>query len=114
VAPSGSSCPPARGRSSSLRSEPMIVGDIVKYRNTGTVGRIEDIMVEEKVTWALLDTSDLYYDVSTLDPASEDDYRGAADREQGKRDQLEDLDRLRQEMAEMAEKVSKITPSGAG
>jgi hypothetical protein len=92
----------------------MIVGDIVKYRNTGTVGKIEDIMVEGKVTWALLDTSKLYYDVTTLDPASQNEYSGAADRERGQRDQLEDLDRLRQEMAEMAEKVSKITPTGAG
>jgi hypothetical protein len=92
----------------------MIVGDVVKYRNTGTVGKVEDIMVEGEVTWALLDTSNLYYDIITLDPASEDDYHGAANREQGRRDQLEDLDRLRQEMAEMAEKVSKITPSGAG
>jgi hypothetical protein len=92
----------------------MIVGDIVKYRNTGTVGRVEDLMVEGEVTWALLDTSKLYYDTSALDPASEDEYRGAADRERGQRDQLEDLDRLRQEMAEMAEKVSKITPTGAG
>ena len=61
----------------------MIVGDIVKYRNTGTVGKIEDVMVEGKVVWALLDTSKLYYDATTLDPASEDEYHGAAERERG-------------------------------
>lgn len=92
----------------------MIVGDIVKYRNTGTVGKIEDIMVEGKVTWVLLDTSHLYYDATSLDPAASDEYHDAADREKGQREQLEDIERLRQEMAEMAEKVSKITPSGAG
>ena len=92
----------------------MIEGDIVKYRNTGTVGRVEDIMEEGKVTWVLLDTSNLYYDATTLDPASPDEYRDAADRERGQREQLEDIERLRQEMEEMAEKVSRITPSGAG
>lgn len=92
----------------------MIVGDIVKYRHTGTVGKIEDITVEGKVTWVLLDTSHLYYDATTLDPAASDEYHDAADREKGQREQLEDIERLRQEMAEMAEKVSKITPSGAG
>lgn len=92
----------------------MIVGDIAKYRNTGTVGKVEDIMVEGKVTWILLDTTRLYYDAATLDPASPDEYRGAADHERGQREQLEDIERLRQEMAEMAEKVSRITPSGAG
>ena len=70
----------------------MIVGDIVKYRNTGTVGKIEDIMEEGKVVWALLDTSNLYYDSTTLDPANPDEYHGAAEREKGLRDQLEDVD----------------------
>lgn len=92
----------------------MIVGDIAKYRNTGTVGKIVDIMEEGKAVWALLDTSKLYYDMTALDPAAPDEYRDAAERERGVRDQLEDVDRLRQEMAEMAEKTSRITPSGAG
>jgi len=92
----------------------MIVGDIAKYRNTGTVGKIVDTMEEGKVVWAHLDTSDLYYDMSTLDPATDDEYHGAADRERDARDQLEDIDKLREQMAEMAEKVSRITPSGAG
>lgn len=92
----------------------MIIGDIVKYRNTGTVGKVEDIMEEGKVTWVLLDTSKLYYDASTLDPASAEEYGGAANRERGQREQIEDIERLRREMAEMAEEISKISPSGAG
>ena len=92
----------------------MIVGDFAKYRNTGTVGKIMDIMEEEKVNWALLDTTDLYYDMSALDPATEDEYKAVTERDFGKRDQIEDIDRLRQEMGEMAEKVQRITPSGAG
>lgn len=92
----------------------MIVGDLAKYRNTGTVGKIVDIMEEGKVTWALMDTTDLYYDMDTLDPASEDEYKAATERDFGKRDQLQDLERLRQEMAEAAEKAQRITPSGAG
>jgi len=41
----------------------MKVGDLAKYRNTGSVGKIEDIKEEEGRTWALLDTTNLYYDV---------------------------------------------------
>jgi len=92
----------------------MIVGDIAKYRNTGTVGKVVDIMDEGKVTWALLDTSNLYYDSTTLDTATEEEYHGAAEREKGVRDQLEDIEKLREQMAEIAEKTSRITPSGAG
>lgn len=92
----------------------MKVGDIAKYRHTGTVGKIVEISEEGKVTWMLLDASNLLYDSTTLDPASEEEYRGAAEREKGVRDGLEDIDRLREEMEQMAEKVSRITPSGAG
>ncbi len=92
----------------------MIVGDLAKYRNTGTVGKIMDIREEEKGAWALLDTTDLYYEMSTLDPATDDEYKAVTQRDFGKRDQLQDLERLRQEMAEAAEKASRITPSGAG
>ncbi|WP_019176775.1 DUF2098 domain-containing protein [Methanomassiliicoccus luminyensis] len=92
----------------------MQVGDVVRYRHTGTVGKIVDISEEEKVTWMHLDTTNLLYDSTTLDPASEEDYRGAAEREKGVRDSLEDIERLREEAEQMAEKISRITPSGAG
>ena len=114
MALSGSSCLRARDRPSSLRSDLMIVGDFAKYRNTGTVGKVVDIMEEEEVSWALLDTTDLLYDVATLDPASEEEYNEATRRDQGKRDQLEDFDRFQQDMEDAAEKFARISPSGAG
>lgn len=92
----------------------MQVGDIARYRHTGTVGKVAEIMEEGEVTWMLLDTSNLFYDSTTLDPASEEDYHDAAERERDVKDELEEVDRMREEMAQMAEKVSRITPSGAG
>ena len=52
----------------------MEVGDFAKYKNTGTVGKVSDIMTEGDVTWVLLDVTDLYYDDRTLESASADEY----------------------------------------
>ncbi len=92
----------------------MQVGDLAKYRNTGTVGKVLDIEQEGEVSWVHLDTSDLYYDMSTLDKAGPDEYRGAAEHERNLKEQLEDVERLREQMQEATEKASRITPSGAG
>lgn len=92
----------------------MQVGDLAKYRNTGTVGKVVEIKDEETVTWVLLDTTNLYYDAATLDPARPEEYRETTDREKGLKDQLAEVNRLREQIEEMQESVSKITPSGAG
>jgi len=49
----------------------MKVGDFAKYRNTGTVGKVVEVVDKADGTWVLLDTYGLYYESSTLDPASE-------------------------------------------
>ena len=43
------------------------VGSIVRYIGTGTVGKVKDIKVEDGRTWALLDSSDLYYQIMYLE-----------------------------------------------
>jgi len=92
----------------------MQVGDLAKYRNTGTVGKVEDIMEEEGRTWALLDTTRLYYDVSTLDPAQPEEYRKESEGDKDLKDRLREVDRMREQLSDMQEAVSRITPSGAG
>jgi len=92
----------------------MQIGDLAKYRNTGSVGKIEDVMEEDGRTWVLLDTTRLYYDVSTLDPAQPEEYRKESTGDKGLKDQLEEVDRLREQIADMQSKVSQITPSGGG
>jgi hypothetical protein len=50
----------------------MQIGDFAKYRNTGTVGKVMEIMDRPEGQWVLLDTYDLYYDaiVGSTDGAS--------------------------------------------
>jgi len=52
---------------------PMQVGEFAKYRVTGTVGKVLEVRERDGVEWALLDTYDLWYVTSLLDPASEDE-----------------------------------------
>lgn len=44
----------------------LTVGSNVRYINTDTIGVIEDIMTDDEGTWALLDTTQLYYRIDTL------------------------------------------------
>jgi len=43
-------------------------GSIVRYKGTGTAGVVKVIKTEEDGKWAFLDTTNLYYHVSTLEP----------------------------------------------
>ncbi|MCQ5376301.1 MAG: DUF2098 domain-containing protein [Methanomassiliicoccales archaeon] len=90
----------------------MKVGDYAKYKNTGTVGKILDIKIEDEVTWALLDTYNLYYDITALEEAEPNEYRVVADKEKGVEEQLEELEKMKQTLEEVEKAISRITPSG--
>ncbi len=88
----------------------MNVGDFARYQNTGTVGKVLDVKEEEGVKWVHLDTYDLYYEASTLEPASEDEYRDVAKRDKDLKSKLEDLEGLTESLSKVD--ISRITPSG--
>jgi hypothetical protein len=90
----------------------MQVGDFAKYRNTGTVGKVMEIMDKPEGRWVLLDTYDLYYDSSTLEPASEADYKVKRFEEQSLDQQMEQVDRLKGQIEDSMEAISRITASG--
>jgi hypothetical protein len=56
---------------SDIDGHPLEKGMVVRYLNTGTVGEIIDIKEDDEGTWALLDTTDLYYRVDTLKVSGE-------------------------------------------
>jgi hypothetical protein len=91
---------------------PMQIGDFAKYRNTGTVGKVMDIMDRPEGQWVLLDTYDLYYDASTLESASEFDYKVRHLEEQSLDQQMEQVDRLKEQIEESMSNISRITASG--
>ena len=91
----------------------MQIGDIVKYRNTGTVGKIIAERERNGRMWYQLDITQLFYDASTLDPASAEEYR-IFDHEKSLKDKLDDVEALREEFEGMVKDIVDVTPSGAG
>lgn len=91
----------------------MKVGDLLKYTPTSTVGKVTDIRERDGKTWARLDFTDLYYDVSLLIPADESEYIAVSVKERrsydGGREALEDL---KKELEEVD--TSEMMPSGGG
>jgi hypothetical protein len=88
------------------------VGDFARYVNTGTVGKVEDVMEEEGVSWVLLDVTELYYDKAKLEKASEDEYKPVTIREKTLDERLQDLEDLHQSMLELEDTFGDITPDG--
>ena len=90
----------------------MEVGDYARYMNTGTVGKVEDVMVEEGVHWVLLDVTQLYYDETKLEKASEEEYKPVTIREKTLEERLKDLEDMRQSMRELEDTYGDISPDG--
>lgn len=53
----------------------MQLNDIVKYMPTSTVGKITEIRDKDGRTWAKLDFTGLWYDVSQLSPCDPSEYK---------------------------------------
>lgn len=51
---------------SDLYGHPIKIGTIVRYITTRTLGKVTDLKVEEGKTWALVDSTHLYYDTHYL------------------------------------------------
>ena len=45
---------------------PIVTGSVIRYLNTGTVGRVLEIKEDEDGIWVLMDTTNLYYKPETL------------------------------------------------
>lgn len=75
-------------------------GSLVMYKGTGTVGVVKVLKEEEDGLWAFLDSTGLYYHLSTLEPIDKVPER----RELGV-GSLEDLERLMKSQQEMMDKA---------
>lgn len=49
-----------------INGDPIEAGAVVRYINTGTIGRVTEIMTDDEGVWALIDSTGLYYKVETL------------------------------------------------
>jgi hypothetical protein len=90
----------------------MQIGDFARYRNTGTVGKIEEVVDRPDGQWVLLDTYGLYYQASTLEPATAADYKVKVLQETSLDQQMEQVEKLKAQLEEAERVISRITPSG--
>jgi len=90
----------------------MKVGDFAKYRNTGTVGKVQEIVEGPEGRWVLLDIYGLYYDAAYLEPATEAEYKVRKLEETSLESQMEQVERLRAQIEDAEKIISRITPSG--
>jgi hypothetical protein len=90
----------------------MQVGDYAKYRVTGTVGKVLEVQEREGVEWALLDTYQLWYVTSLLDPASANEYKRVVYKERTHRATKEEVTESLKE--EIEHDITDVSPSGAG
>jgi len=89
----------------------MQVGEFAKYRITGTVGKVLEVQERDGVEWALLDTYELWYVSSLLEPVSPDEYKQHSYKERTRTVSLEEMQDLTKEV--MAD-ISNLIPSGGG
>jgi len=89
------------------------VGDYARYKNTGTVGKVLEVKQEAGVEWILLDTYNLYYDATTLEPGSVLEYKTFSVKERIGGLTVEDIEAMKEEIAKV-ERYGSITASGGG
>jgi hypothetical protein len=92
----------------------MNVGDICKYMPTSTVGKVTDVRTKDGKVWALLDFTNLYYDVSLLSPADASEYRKVSykEREIGRNQVLQSVEQFAKTVEDV--NIDDFMPSGGG
>lgn len=96
-----------------IRGLEIKIDDYVKYINTGTIGKVTEIMEDEEGVWVFLDSTELYYKVELLELTDE------VVKEEAKRRDLEaDIEekiRIREQAIESLQNIeSRDAPGGAG
>ncbi|WP_094227242.1 DUF2098 domain-containing protein [Methanolobus psychrotolerans] len=49
-----------------IGGSPILIGSVVRYVNTGTVGKVIDLKEDDEGIWVMLDKTGLYYKPETL------------------------------------------------
>ncbi len=94
-----------------------MVGDILKYTPTSTVGKVADIRERDGIVWIKLDVSGLYYDAAFLKTADPAEYREVSFKERERSAGGRESAEAAVEAARKAEEEVDIrffTPSGGG
>lgn len=60
----------------SMDGKAIETGFVVRYLNTGTVGRVADLRKDDEGVWVLVDSTNLFYKPEALVIADENDLKG--------------------------------------
>jgi hypothetical protein len=90
----------------------MEIGDIARYKNTGTVGKVVDKYAESGVEWIELDNR-LVYRADYLESASESEYKASSVKDRAQGLSLEQIEQMKEELMK-AERHSYVTGGGGG
>jgi hypothetical protein len=95
----------------------MMVGDILKYMPTSTVGKVTDVVERDGAVWIRLDFTGLYYDAQYLKTADPSEYIEVSYKERersvkGRENTEATLEEIRK--AEEEVDIRGFTPSGGG
>ena len=92
-----------------LNGAPITIGSYVLYINTGTAGQVIELKQDEDSTWALLDTTGLYYNVQALVITDASAIKVKKEREAGEVD-VDDL--AREQTQEKIVDIGQVTGVG--
>jgi hypothetical protein len=81
---------------SDLYGKPVKIGTMVRYVTTRTLGKVVDLKVEDGKTWALIDSTQLYYDTHYLTVTS--DHSTAEEDEDSVKVDLSDVEKKIKDM----------------
>ncbi len=84
------------------------IGSPVRYIGTGTIGVVKAIDLANGKYWALLDTTNLYYDIDYLEPIEKVERKSKTPKIRMK------IEEILREETKIAERATEVTPSGAG
>lgn len=90
----------------------MKTGDYVRYKNTGTVGRVVEMYTESGVEWIELDNK-LVYNAAYLESASENDYKASSVKDRAGGLDLEEIEKIKEELMK-AERHAFASGGGGG
>lgn len=90
------------------RGTKIAVGSRVRYIGTGTVGVVKAINLADERYWALLDSTNLYYDIDYLEPLSE----ASEEKEVNLGARGKEVSLIKED--KVIERTTEVTPSGAG
>ena len=95
-----------------LRGKTIDIGSYARYTGTGTTGQISDINEENDNKWAILENSDLWYSLDTIEVITKEDIKNFDNKDEDTDKKVKDLKEKAKD--DVASNFSNVDACGAG